>query len=105
MGVPEAVMDSIRSCPSEVMPHLLPNIIVVGGCALFPGMQTRLEMDIRSLAPDDCNVSVTVPEKYFCCIIFVNGLFDLSGTFLVPLRMPGMEAPHLVKIQNSLRCV
>lgn len=64
MGIPEAVMDSVRRCPPEVMPHLLPNIIAVGGCALFPGMQKRLEMEIRSLAPDDCSVNVTVPEKY-----------------------------------------
>lgn len=63
MGIPEAVMESIRACPPETVPHIFPNIVVVGGCALFPGMQTRMEMEIRALAPDDVSVKVTVPAE------------------------------------------
>lgn len=67
MGVPAAVMDSILACPEETRPHLLANIVVVGGCARFAGMGTRLQNDIRALAPDDMDVNVTVGEKYMQC--------------------------------------
>lgn len=63
MGIPEAVMDAIQACPAVAAPHIFPNIIVVGGCALFAGMQTRLEAEIRALAPEDVSVCVTVPAK------------------------------------------
>lgn len=56
-------MESIEACPPETMPHLLANIIVVGGCACFPGMQTRLQVEIRASAPDDMDVNVTVADK------------------------------------------
>lgn len=62
-GVPEAVMESVRACPTEATPHLLANIVVVGGCALFDGMESRLLSEIRALAPDDMDVNVTVPKK------------------------------------------
>lgn len=63
MGIPEAVMDAIQACPAVAAPHIFPNIVVVGGCALFPGMQSRLEAELRALAPDDVTVCVTVPAK------------------------------------------
>lgn len=69
MGVPETVMDSIFSCPEETIPHLLSNIIVVGGCALFPGMRGRLLKELRALSPDDINVNVTIPDKYVLLLI------------------------------------
>lgn len=63
MGIPEAVMESVKACPPESAAHIFPNIVVVGGCACFPGMQNRLEKEIRALAPDDITVQVTVPSK------------------------------------------
>lgn len=63
MGIPEAVMDSIKSCPPETMEHLLGNIIVCGGSALFPGMEARLQKEIRALAPDLYKVTVRVDSK------------------------------------------
>lgn len=62
-GVPEAVMESIKACPAEATPHLLANIVAVGGCALFAGMESRLFAEIRALAPHDMEVNVTVPKK------------------------------------------
>lgn len=56
-------MNAVQACPPEAFPHLLGNIVVVGGCALFAGMQTRLERELRALAPDEVEVSITVPEK------------------------------------------
>lgn len=63
MGIPEAIFEACKACPPKSLDHLLPNIICIGGCALFPGMAERLQKEIRAMAPDCTNVSVTVPEK------------------------------------------
>ena len=63
MGISEAVIESVNLCPDETRPHLFANIIVIGGCAKFPGMQQRLQKDIRSMAPDLFDVNVNVPEE------------------------------------------
>lgn len=62
MGVSEAVIDAISACPEETRPHLYANIVVIGGSAKFPGMQARLQKDIRSMAPEWFDVNVTLPE-------------------------------------------
>lgn len=62
-GIPETVMEVMALCPEESHPHLLSNIIVCGGCAAFPGMEKRLQSDIRKLASDLMEVCVTVPEE------------------------------------------
>lgn len=61
-GIAEAVLNAAEACPAEAMPHLLQNIVVIGGCALFPGMQKRLEGEIQALSPEDILIRVTVPE-------------------------------------------
>lgn len=63
MGIPEAIAHSISLTPNEMHPHLYANIIITGGNALFPGFEERLLSDVRKLAPDDYEVSVTVPEN------------------------------------------
>lgn len=56
-------MDAIKSCPPETMEHLLGNIVVCGGSALFPGLEARLQKEIRALAPDLYKVSVRLDSK------------------------------------------
>lgn len=63
IGVSEAVIDAINACPEETHPHLYANIIVIGGSAQFPGMQARLQKDIRSMAPEWFRVNVTLPKE------------------------------------------
>lgn len=63
MGVGEAIVHAILACVPEAAAHLFANVLVVGGCACFPGMKERLEQELRSLAPDDIMVRVTLPDK------------------------------------------
>lgn len=64
MGLAEAIFDACKSCPEKALGHLLPNIVCIGGCAMFPGMAERLQKEVRALAPEYINVTVTVPKKY-----------------------------------------
>lgn len=63
MGIAEAIIHSINMCSEHTKPHLFNNIIVTGGNACFPGFQERLYNDVRALAPDEFDVSVTVAKK------------------------------------------
>ncbi|XP_074109426.1 actin-related protein 6 [Cotesia typhae] len=63
MGIPEAIMDSIKACDEETWPSLLLNIVLTGGNAKFPGFRDRIYKDLRTLAPDEFNINITLPEK------------------------------------------
>lgn len=63
MGIAECVVKSISLCPPETQPHLFNNVLLVGGCACFPGFQERLQKELRAMAPEEYDVRVTVPEK------------------------------------------
>lgn len=63
VGLPEAIIHSINMCPKETRPHLFNNIIVTGGSGSFPGLKERLTNEVRALAPDEFDVTITVPKK------------------------------------------
>ncbi|CAG9794352.1 unnamed protein product [Diatraea saccharalis] len=63
MGIPEAIMHSINSCPEENMESLLENIVLYGGNAMFPGFRDRVFNEVRSLALDHFDVNVYLPDK------------------------------------------
>ncbi|XP_031627503.1 actin-related protein 6 [Contarinia nasturtii] len=63
MGLAEVIFDACKSCPEKALGHLLPNIVCIGGCAMFPGMAERLQKEVRALAPDYIDVAVTVPKN------------------------------------------
>ena len=63
MGIPEAISHCISLTPKEMHPHLYANIILTGGCALFPGFYERILSDVRKLASDDYTVNVFMPEN------------------------------------------
>jgi actin-related protein 6 len=63
MGVAAAAYDAILACPEETRPHLLCNVLLTGGCALFPGFCQRVTDELRKLAPVEMSVQVTLPQK------------------------------------------
>lgn len=112
MGLAEAIIEACRACPEKALGHLLPNIVVIGGCAMFPGMQKRLQKEVRALAPEHLDVSVTVPEKYACHIDrFFNSMlsslsmFCFCPPFPAQLLMPGSAGNCCLKAPSSAQCV
>ncbi|XP_058961262.1 actin-related protein 6-like [Pocillopora verrucosa] len=63
MGIPEAIIHSIEQLPVEMQPHCYMNILLTGGCSLFPGMKERVFSEVRSLAPYDVDVAVHCPSR------------------------------------------
>jgi actin-related protein 6 len=62
-GVAEAVYDAVLACPEETRPHLLRNVLLTGGCSLFPGFCQRLSAELRKMSPIEMAVKVTLPKK------------------------------------------
>lgn len=63
MGIPEAVIDAVNSCPAETIEHLLGNIVICGGSAMFSGIEKRILKEVRALAPDLYKVNVKLAPK------------------------------------------
>ncbi|XP_030765566.1 actin-related protein 6 [Sitophilus oryzae] len=62
MGIAEAAVKSIYSCPKIDRKALARNIIIVGGNCKFPGFKERLYAELRSLLPDLWDVKVFLPS-------------------------------------------
>lgn len=58
-GIVETTVDAMKSCNENMWPHLLRNILVVGGCSLFSGSKERLYNELRSL------ISLTIYSKIY----------------------------------------
>jgi actin-related protein 6 len=63
MGIAEAILDAVLLCPDDTRHHLLSNIVLCGGNALFPGIKERLYKDLRALAAEEHSVNVTVANN------------------------------------------
>ncbi|XP_052811955.1 actin-related protein 6-like [Mya arenaria] len=62
-GITEALVHSVSTTPEEMHPHLYRNILTTGGNCLFPGFDQRFYTDVRSMAPDEFDISVTAPKN------------------------------------------
>ncbi len=58
MGMAEAVAAAISKCPLRVQGPMWASIVCVGGNFNLPGITTRLQNELRALAPEDLAVKV-----------------------------------------------
>ncbi|CAH0722969.1 unnamed protein product, partial [Brenthis ino] len=63
MGISEAIIHSIDSCPEDNKESLLENIVLFGGNTLFPNFRDRVYSEVRSFALDHFDVNVTLGEN------------------------------------------
>ncbi|KAE9966676.1 hypothetical protein EG328_008777 [Venturia inaequalis] len=61
-GLPEMVMESVRALPEGLRPAMLVNMVLIGGNANIPGLQKRLETEVRQRAPTEYNISLACPQ-------------------------------------------
>ena len=48
MSVFDAFQDCTKSVPSELLPHLLSNVVLTGGSSSFPGFDSRFYSEIQA---------------------------------------------------------
>ncbi|GAA6063518.1 hypothetical protein JCM10212_004731 [Sporobolomyces blumeae] len=62
-GLVESIALSIAALPTDLQGMLWNNIVCVGGSAGFPGFGERLQQDLRTMAPNEYSVRVTVSSS------------------------------------------
>lgn len=97
MGVAEAILDAINSCPEETRPHLFGNIVICGGSAAFEGMKSRIQKDVRALAPDELTVNVTLPKDPMTYAWYGGQQYSQSLSFLKSCMSRSQYEEHGIK--------
>ncbi|KAF4531810.1 hypothetical protein B566_EDAN014041 [Ephemera danica] len=62
-GVTEALYEAVWACPEDTRPHLLRNIMLTGGCSIFPGFCMRVSSELRKITPIEMPIKVTLPKN------------------------------------------
>eukprot|EP01136_Pigoraptor_vietnamica_P040925 Opistho-1_new@13309 len=62
-GIPETIVDSVRSAHTDLHETMYANILLVGGSAMFKGYAERVQADLRQLVDSDFAVRVHTPEN------------------------------------------
>lgn len=63
MGISEAIVASVNSCPQETHSYLYNNIVLTGGNMKFAGIEKRIYMEVRSYVPEEYDVSIHLPSE------------------------------------------
>jgi actin len=58
MGIHQATYNCVAACDIDTRSALFNNIVLSGGTTLFPGIEKRLEKEVKALAPPKNNVKV-----------------------------------------------
>lgn len=62
-GLADTIAASINSCAPALHPFLWANILCVGGNVCFPNFKERLELELRAIAPEFCEVRVSIASS------------------------------------------
>jgi actin-related protein len=62
-GIHKRTFDSIDKCDLDVKKDLYQNVVMSGGTTMFPGIDTRLESELKALAPANVLVKVFAPPE------------------------------------------
>ena len=65
-GIQDVVYDCANKCDIDIRKTLFENIVLSGGTTMLPGIDTRLQSDLKSMVPELIvpNVSATPERKY-----------------------------------------
>ncbi|KAK4026015.1 actin-related protein 6 [Daphnia magna] len=63
MGISEAIVYVIEQFPSEVQYHLYKNVLLIGGSCSLPNFKERVEKDVRTMAPAECEVRINLASN------------------------------------------
>ena len=61
-GIPKQCFNTISKCDFEIHSSLYKNIVLSGGCTMFPGFSERLKKEMKGLVPAGSEVKVVAPE-------------------------------------------
>jgi actin-related protein len=63
VGLAQAIVQSVESCPLPYRPALYQTIYLVGGVSRLPNLKQRLEQELRCLVPSEFKMHVAVADS------------------------------------------
>jgi len=62
-GVHKLTFNSIMKCDVDIRKDLYANIVMSGGTTMFPGIDTRVQKEMTSLAPQSMTIKIVAPPE------------------------------------------
>jgi len=62
-GIHKLTYQSIMKCDVDIRKDLYANIVLSGGSTMFPGIDKRMEQEMRALAPSTMKVKIVAPPE------------------------------------------
>jgi len=62
-GIHRTTYDSIMKCDVDIRKDLYGNIVLSGGTTMFPGIDARMEKEIKALAPASMKIKIVAPPE------------------------------------------
>ena len=60
-GIETMTYEAIMECPIDIRKDMFSNILLAGGCTMFPGFAERLQQEMMRLAPPGVEINVRGP--------------------------------------------
>jgi actin-related protein len=61
-GIHELINNAVKKCDPKLQQDLYERVLLSGGSTLFPGIATRLQKEIFSIAPSNMKIKVSAPS-------------------------------------------
>jgi len=80
-GIHKLVYESIMKCDVDIRKDLYANIVLSGGSTMYPGIQERMEKEIRDLAPPTMKIKVVAPPERKYSVWIGGSILSSLSTF------------------------
>ena len=80
-GIHELVFNSIMKCDVDIRKDFYGNIILTGGCSMFPGIADRLQKELAALAPSTVRIKVIAPPERKYSVWIGGSILASLGSF------------------------
>merc|ERR1719334_225959 len=80
-GIHKLVFESIMKCDVDIRKDLYANIVLSGGSTMYPGIQERMEKEIKTLAPPTMKIKVVAPPERKYSVWIGGSILSSLSTF------------------------
>merc|ERR1712027_176897 len=80
-GIHKLTYDSIQKCDIDIRKDLYTNVVLSGGTTMFTGIDTRLQKEIKALAPPNVKVKIVAPPERKYSVWIGGSILSSLSTF------------------------
>ena len=80
-GIHKTTYNTIMKCDVDIRKDLYANIVLSGGSTMYPGIQERLEKEIKALAPPTMKIKVVAPPERKYSVWIGGSILSSLATF------------------------